>query len=168
MLHTKPPTIPWLNRTQLLIGIVALLLGALVYLTLRSPDKVYFTNLFGIHEPLFDIQAPILKGIGARIPAFLHVFAFIMITAAFFSFNKKAYITICSGWFLVDACFELGQKYKDLANRLTFDFFNEVPFLEATGNYFRRGTFDVFDLLAYAVGAITAYFVLSATKMQLK
>jgi hypothetical protein len=151
------------NKIQFFMGLLALCLGALVYLTLRSPDQIYFTRYFNILEPLFEIRSPVLKTIGGRLPAFLHVFSFSLITASFFRYNKKAYTAICTGWFLVNCAFELGQKYKAQATQMVFDFFDKIPFLESTRNFFLRGTFDIFDLIAFALGTVAAFLLLLAT-----
>lgn len=151
------------NKTHLIIGLLVLCIGATVYVTLRSPDHVYFTKYFGIHHVLFEVQSPILKFIGYRLPAFAHVFAFTLITASFFKYSRRAYLVICAGWFLIDFIFELGQKYKTVALSLEFEFFDKIDFLEAWRNYFLLGTFDILDLAAYALGAAMAYWVLTAT-----
>jgi hypothetical protein len=151
------------NKTHLFIGLLVLCMGAMVYMTLRSPDHVYFTKYFGIHQVLFEVRSPILKFIGYRLPAFAHVFAFILITASFFKYSRKAYLVICAGWFLIDFIFELGQKYKTFALSLEFDFFKKIDFLEGWRNYFLLGTFDILDIAAYALGAAMAYWVLTAT-----
>jgi hypothetical protein len=151
------------NKIQFGIGLLSLCLGALVYLTLRSPDQVYFTNFFGIHHPLFDIHSQTLHLLGRHLPAFFHVFSFILITASFFGCSRKTYAAVCGAWFLAEALFELGQKYKAPAERMVFEFFDKIPFLESTRDFFLRGTFDVLDLAALAAGALAAYFVLLLT-----
>lgn len=163
MVGMKEQPVFFVNKIQFFIGIVALCLGALVYVTLRSPDQIYFTKYFGIHNPWFGIHSRMLHIVGQRLPAFLHVFSFILITASFFAYSKKIYAAICAGWFLVDGCFELGQKYKAQATRMVFDFFDKIPFLESTRNFFLLGTFDMFDLMAFTLGTAAAFWVLTAT-----
>jgi len=155
-----------LNKIQLLIGLLALCLGTMVYLTLRSPDQIYFTKYFGLHKIVSEIQSQALIALGYSLPAFLHVFSFILITASFFSYSKKIYVAICTGWFLVECCFELGQKYKIQATRMLFDFFDKIPFLETTRIFFLQGTFDILDLIALALGTIIAFWTLIATSKQ--
>jgi hypothetical protein len=104
-----------------------------------------------------------LHTVGQRLPAFLHVFSFTLITASFFAYSKTSYVAICAGWFLVDCCFELGQKYKAQAAQLVLDFFDKIPFLESTRNFFLLGTFDVFDIVAFSLGTAAAFWVLRAT-----
>jgi hypothetical protein len=151
------------NKIQFFIGLATLCLGALVYVTLRSPDQIYFTRYFGIHEPLIAIQSPILKTIGRSLPAFLHVFSFSLITASFFRYSKTTYTVICTGWLLVNCLFELGQKYKTQASRLVFDFFDKIPFLESTRNFFLLGSFDWLDVMAFVLGSVAAFLFLLVT-----
>jgi hypothetical protein len=47
--------------------------------------------------------------------------------------------------------------------RIIPDWFEGIPFLENTRNYFQRGTFDMVDLVAIAVGTAAAYFVITLT-----
>ncbi|MBT8352612.1 MAG: hypothetical protein KJO26_15445 [Deltaproteobacteria bacterium] len=150
-----PDIIP--NKKALVIGFYGLFLGALVYASLRPPEHIYFIRFFNLEQLSFEIHSNIIKSIGYRLPAFLHVFSFCLITASFFKFKKNIYLIICCGWFAVDALFELGQKYKDVSTQMIPNFFAHLPFLEGTNNYFRLGTFDYFDLIAYALGALTAF-----------
>ena len=158
----EPPLFS-INKIQLTLGLAALCFGALVYLTVRAPDRIYFTKFFGVHDPILKIQSGILKSIGNSLPSFVHVFSFSLITASFFSNRKRTYAVICMGWLFIDCCFELGQKYKIQASRWAFDFLDAIPFLESTRNFFLLGTFDGFDLMAFGLGAAAAFWVLLAT-----
>jgi hypothetical protein len=151
------------SRAQLLAGTFLLLLGSLVYVIDRSPNQVYFTRFFGIQVNMFDGGTPLLGSLGLRLPAFFHVLSFSLITGAFFNSSKGRYLIICLFWLLVNTCFELGQKYKTLAVKLTPDFFEYIPFLENTRAYFLNGTFDVYDLVAFLVGALAGYGFLLIT-----
>ena len=68
------------------------------------------------------------------------------------------------GWFICDCLFELGQKYKCAAARMTPEFFSHLPFFENTRAYFLYGTFDGLDIMAYGVGAAVAFLLIMATK----
>jgi len=46
---------------------------------------------------------------------------------------------------------------------LTPDFFQHIPFLENTRAYFLNGTFDVYDLAAFFIGALVGYGLLLVT-----
>ena len=151
------------SRTQLLAGIFLLLVGSLVYVVDRSPDQVYFTRFFGIHLNMLNTGEPLLGAVGMRLPAFFHVLSFSLITGAFFKTGRGRYLAVCVFWLLVNSIFELGQKYKTQAVKLVPGFFENIPFLENTRAYFQKGTFDVYDLAAFFVGALAGYGMLVIT-----
>lgn len=159
-LKTFSGTVNW---CQILIGAGGLLVGTLVYLVDRSSDQTYFVFNSGIEISLYNILPNLFGPIGNSLPAFIHVFSFILITAGLISCQKRSYRIICLSWFLVDCAFELGQKYKSLSLKLIPDWFERILFLENTRNYFLRGTFDFIDLAVTAFGTVIAYLVLLAT-----
>jgi len=110
-------------------------------------------SLYGTFPNVFGV-------IGNSLPDFLHVFSFILLTAGLLSCQKKGSLIICLGWFSVDFVFELFQKFNALPLKIIPTWFNGIPFLENTENYFSRGTFDFIDLIAVALGTVIAYFVL--------
>ena len=60
-------------------------------------------------------------------------------------------------------CIRVRQKFNEWALKLIPTWFSGMPFLENTENYFLRGTFDIIDLVAVALGTVIAYCVLLAT-----
>lgn len=156
------------NKLQILIGLVGLLVGTLVYLIDRPPDQTYFIYNSSIDLSLYNILPNLFGPIGNSLPAFIHVFSFTLITAGLLSCQKRGYLIICLSWFIVDITFELGQKFNSLAVKIIPDWFTGVPFFEHTKNYFLRGTFDLLDLIAITIGAILAYFTLSVTMQKVK
>jgi len=135
----------------------------LVYLIDRPPEATYFVYISKIKISLYGAFPNIFGVIGNSLPDFLHVFSFILLTAGLLSSQKKGSLIICLGWFSIDFVFELFQKFNALPLKIIPKWFNGIPFLENTENYFSRGTFDFIDLIAIALGAGTAYFVLLAT-----
>jgi len=154
-----------INKKQIIIGLVALFIGSLVYLIDRPSDKTYL--VYNIANISFYNTLPNLFGlIGNSLPAFIHVFSFILITAGLIFCNKRWYLIICLSWFLVDSAFELGQKFNTWSSSIIPNWFAGIPFLENTENYFLQGTFDLIDLAAIAFGTVIAYFVISATSKE--
>ena len=149
-----------INNPQILIGVACLLLGSLVYLVDRPPDQTYFIYT-GIS--LYNILPNIFGSTGNFIPAFIHVFSFILITAGLIFCKKRGYLIICFSWFLIDCTFELGQKFYTFPIKIIPQWFTNISLLENTENYFIHGTFDLIDITAIALGSITAYLVLLAT-----
>lgn len=152
-----------INIRQILIGMSSLIIGTLVYLVDRSPDQTYFVFSTPFNISLFKTLPIIFGSIGNNLPAFIHAFSFILITAGLSHCRKRGCLIICACWFLTDVIFELGQKFKVFSSTMVPDWFSGILFLENTKNYFLSGTFDINDLTAIIFGTILAYFVLSGT-----
>lgn len=145
------------------MGAAALLMGSLVYVVGRAPDETYFVYSTGINISLDNFLPDLFGPLGNSLPSFTHVFAFALITAGMVSCGKRGWLIICFSWFLIDSAFEIGQKFSTWTVNFVPRSFESIPILENTRGFFLRGTFDVYDLVATAIGAITAYVVLTAT-----
>ncbi len=150
-----------LNVRLIIYGMSVLVVGVLLYLTDRPPEHTYFVYRTLTGLSLYKVFPNIFGTIGYSLPSFLHVFSFILLTAAFISCGKKAYLIISLSWFFISSAFELGQKFNKSMSMMVPDYFKEILFLENTKNYFIRGTFDYLDMFAIGVGTVAAYFVLS-------
>jgi len=152
-----------INKTQFLLGAIGLVVGFLIYLVYRPPDQTYFIYNSPINMTLSNFLPKLFNPAGNTLPAFIHAFSFILLTAAFIFPQKKSYLIICLIWLLIDCAFELGQKFSTYSSKMIPDWFAGIPFLKNTENYFYKGTFDVFDLGGIILGTAIAYFVLLAT-----
>lgn len=144
-------------RTQLALGIGMLLLGSVIYIVDRPPDVLVPRAM-----SLFNHPEHFLGVIGRSLPSFAHVLAFSLFTAVIVGGGRKAAVAICLGWFLLEAGFELGQHAMVapiLANLLP-TWFEHIPIVANTSDYFIYGTFDARDLWATALGALTAYLLI--------
>jgi hypothetical protein len=153
------------NKIQILVGLASLFAGGLIYLVSRSPDHTYFIYrclpILNLHKLLPNMYVPFSN----LLPEFIHTFSFILITAGILSCRKKCAITISLSWLIVDCCFELGQKYKDVSLSIIPNWFENYPILENCNNYFLHGSYDILDLVATLMGAILAYiFILTSLK----
>lgn len=140
-----------------LIAAAALGAGSLVYLLDRSPGNVYFLPL--AWGSGYGSWFGALSGV---LPAFLHVYAFILLTAAVVSARARV-LSICLFWLGIDTLFELGQ-HATLAPALAAALparFEQIPMLERSVGYFLHGTFDPWDLTAILVGTLAAYCTLT-------
>lgn len=126
------------NKRQILIGAVGLLIGTLVYLVDRPPDQTYFIYNSSIDISLYNTFPNLFGYIGNSLPAFIHVFSFILITAGVISCQKRDYLIICMSWFILDCAFELGQKYNTWSSRVIPDWFGGILFLENSKYYFLK------------------------------
>lgn len=156
-----------INKSQVFIGLAALLIGTLVYFVSRAPEGVYFIHRFPLitklHNVIYGAAPDFFGSFGPWLPEFVHVFSFILLTAGIVACGKRGYTMICAGWFLIDVLFELGQKYSTLVLKLIPTWFSEIPILESTEGFFRKGTFDIKDIAAILIGAGFAYVVLLIT-----
>ena len=152
-----------INRLQILIGVIGLVVGSLIYLIDRPPDQTYFVYSSPINITLSNTIPNLFGLIGNSLPEFIHVFSFILITAGLIFCQKRGYLIICFGWFLIDCAFELCQRFNAWPSKIIPDWFAGIPFLENTENYFLQGNFDFIDLAAIALGTAIAYFVLLTT-----
>jgi len=156
-----------INKLQVLIGVVSLLIGTLVYFWDRPAEGTYFIYRFEfilkLHRIINDIMPGSFGAISNWLPEFIHVFSFILLTAGIISCGKRGCVIICIAWFLVDAVFELGQRYSSLSLKIIPDWFSNVPILESIEGYFRKGTFDLIDMAVISAGAVAAYLVLLMT-----
>ncbi|HSW51602.1 MAG TPA: hypothetical protein VLG93_00095 [Sulfuricaulis sp.] len=88
------------------LAVVALSVGVLVYLLDRPPEHTYFLShaLTPAHAPhaWFGVA-------GNYLPAFLHVYAFVLLTAAVAGSSNVRVIRIGVAWFVIASLFELGQ-----------------------------------------------------------
>jgi hypothetical protein len=153
------------ERTYRLLALTALGVGLLVYLLDRSPAHVYFLSRVTWWISSRDSR---LGALGGSLPDLLHVYAFILLTAAVAPKRNTA-LPICVFWLLLDALFELGQ-HSIVAPRIAAAvpaWFHRVPFLDNTASYFLHGTFDYADLLAIAAGAVFAYGSISLVQKHL-
>ena len=157
-----------INRIQIFIGALTLFLGSFVYLIDRPPEQTYFVKVGQITISLYNTLPNLFGPLGNNLPTYVHVFSFIFITAGLMTYRKRGYLILCLGWFLVDAAFELGQKFKDWSAGIIPDWLIGIPFLESSKGYFLHGTFDVLDLAAISLGTITAYFLLLLTSSNKK
>lgn len=147
------------------IAAVALAAGTLVYLLDRQPDHTYFVafGLISVHAPY-----PLFGVAGYYLPAFLHVYAFILLTTAIAGRSSAGIAGIGAAWFLIASLFELGQ-HPAVAPAIAAAmpaWLAHVPLLENTAAYFLRGTFDPLDFFAIALGTVAAVLtvVLSAKR----
>jgi hypothetical protein len=151
---------------------MALLVGTLVYFVSRSPEGVYFIHRFGfmlrLHNMIYRAAPDLFGSLGPWVPEFIHVFSFILLTGGIVSCGKKGCVIICFGWFLIDALFEFGQKYSSQVIKIIPSWFTKIPILESTEGFFRKGTFDMKDMIAIVAGTVAGFLVLMLTMEKTK
>ena len=151
------------NRTQILIGAIALFVGSLVYLVDRAPDSTYFVHAISNRMSLHNILPSLFGPIAQNLPSFIHVLSFSLITAGLLSCKKRGCLIVCIAWLFTNSVFELGQNFNGWVLKILPDFSSGIPILENVRGFFLSGAFDVHDLVAMLIGAMAAYVVLLVT-----
>ncbi|MCW8934921.1 MAG: hypothetical protein OQK98_09365 [Gammaproteobacteria bacterium] len=137
----------------------SLLTGGIFYLLFRSSSTVYFLADIFLDAGNYSISS---GNILNSMPSFLHVYAFILLTAVVLNPSRTGLILICFGWMGVELFFEIGQ-HPFLAQSLTDwvpAWFAGFPYLEVASTYFLSGTFDPVDVLFIIIGAAAALLTL--------
>jgi len=151
------------QRYRLAISIGALSVGVLFYALVRQPEHIYFLPHW---LPLNNLSVEFFSPLGDHLPTFIHVYAFILLTAVIAAPSATRIIPICLAWFILDSLLECAQL-DTIAHWIalhTPHWFYGLPFLENTANYFLHGTFDWLDLLSIAAGTIAAYMTIHITQ----
>lgn len=145
------------TSASLAVGIALLLLSTAVYLIDRPPGGLVPHAL-----SLFERPEAVFGHLGRSLPSFAHVSAFSLFTAVILGRGQRSAVAICLGWFLLEASFELGQHAAaaPVLAGLVRGWFDAIPILSRTPDYFLHGTFDTWDLWATALGALTAYLLI--------
>jgi hypothetical protein len=149
-----------INLRRILLGLLCLLTGTLVYLIDRPPDQTFFVRLMPASFSLYGVCSPLFGPLGNVLPDFLHVVAFILLTAGVLNCGRSGSLAVCLFWLAVDGGFELGQKYSTQAAGLVPDWFDGVFLLEKTRDYFRNGVYSNHDMIAIVIGVAVAYLIL--------
>lgn len=139
---------------------VALALGLLVYVSDRDPSRSWLLPAFAstttpAHAPWFGL-------LGQWLPSAMHPLAFGLLSAVLLPARGVARPAACLAWALVNALFELGQHPRFSGRIAQALHATEGPawLVQPVSNFFVRGTFDVADLAATALGALLALGVL--------
>lgn len=146
-----------------LIAATSLLVGTSVYLFNRQPDATYFLPAWISSYTYTD---SVFASIGHNLPTFAHVYTFILLTVAVFTPSLIHSCLVCVTWFTVDCLFEFGQHaiVSPWIAKIAPAWFDGIPFLENTANYFLMGTFDPLDLVSIAGGTIAAFITIKFTQ----
>lgn len=148
-----------LRRAEALLtfmAVGALAIGALVYLLDRPAATVY---LLPQALSLVDKQKTWFGAFGGPLPELVHVYGFILLTVVVSPWSRRALLPICVSWWVIASVAELGQL-PALAPRMVAlvpAWFQHIPVLGNTANYFSHGTFDLQDLVAIAIGSVCAF-----------
>ena len=151
--------IPRSRIIQAASAAIVLLVGVFVYLLDRQADSVYFMAHWMAWG---ENSGPFFGAIGNHLPTFVHVYAFILLTAIFVKQPRVYALPICLFWFTIDSLFEVAQITtfaQWIAQHIPY-WVHKIPFLENTSHYFLSGTFDMLDILSIMAGTLAAYLTI--------
>jgi hypothetical protein len=146
------------NKKQVLLGVIFLLAGTLEYLIDRPIGSTYFLYQFKTIHSFFRNIPDLYGSLGMCAPSFFHVLAFSLISMSLFS-SRKARISVCLAWFCLEFLFELGQKYGSQFAPYLPEWLEKAAIAENLKNFLINGTFDIYDLMAIGLGALTAFLI---------
>ena len=136
---------------------LALVLGVMVYLSDRPPSHATLL------PAMFALSTGSLFGVlGNWLPSFVHPFAFSLMSSALRAPAAAPAYGTCAAWWSVNVIFEVGQHplVRPFVVERLHDTLGEGWLTRPVSNYLLRGTFDVGDLIAATLGALTAVLLL--------
>lgn len=145
-----------LNWVPIITGLMVLVLGIVLYVFDRPASHTYFIPGF---LSQYEGEFLVFGIMGNYMPAFIHVFAFCLISVGIVGSGPRVALGVCLFWLFIDGVFEIAQ-HQDIANEIVPhipDWFKVIPILENAAAYFIHGRFDPADLVATLFGAFTAY-----------
>ncbi len=144
------------EATLLFLAALLLVVGVIVYAVDRGGAAYFLIGWTPSHG-----KAELFGPLGDHLPSFVHSMAVILVTAAVLRPWANLLPAIVIGWVTVECLFEIGQISPldaHVAAGLPA-WFDDVPVLEASADYFVNGTCDPLDLLSIGLGAAAAYWV---------
>ncbi len=145
------------RRSEVSLLALALLLlttGIMVY-TIDRGGAAYFLPDWAAGHTGPAIFGPL----GDYLPTFVHPLAFILITAAILRPWPRLLPAICATWFVIECLFEVAQMapFDSRIAAAVPSWFDGVPVLRISADYFTRGTYDPLDILSIGLGTVMAY-----------
>lgn len=144
------------EATLLSLAALLLVIGVIVYVVDRGGAAYFLMGWASGHS-----DAEFFGPIGNHLPTFVHSLAMILIMAAVLRPWASLLPAIAIGWFTVECLFEVGQiSPLDVHVAAVLPaWFDHVPGLEASADYFINGTYDPLDVLSIGLGAAAAYWI---------
>jgi hypothetical protein len=144
------------EATLLLLAALLLVIGVIVYAVDRG-GAAYFLIGWAPSQGKAELFGPL----GNHLPTFVHSLAMILVTAAVLRPWSNLLPAIVIGWVAVECLFEIGQisPFDAHVAAVLPAWFDDVPVLEASADYFLNGTCDPLDFLSIGLGAAAAYWI---------
>lgn len=138
------------------LALLALTIGAFVYLLDRPAGS---TQLIPAVLQLSRDGRSVFGSPGEWLPSLVHIYAFILLTAAITRPSTRNLLVVCMGWLSLETFFELIQHpvFIEFFAGRTSGWQAGTPGLAAVHDYAAAGVFDPLDLGALVLGAAAAY-----------
>jgi len=139
---------------MLLLATLLSATGIMVY-ALDRGGTVYF-----LPDWTAGSTGPAIFGLLAdNLPTFLHPLVLILVTVAVLRPWRRLLPVICAAWFIIECLFEVGQMapFDSRIAAAVPPWFDSVPVLQITADYFTHGTYDPLDILSIGLGTVIAY-----------
>jgi hypothetical protein len=138
------------------LALLALTTGVFVYLLDRPAGSA---ELIPAVLQLSTDEGRAFGPSGDWLPSLVHVYAFILLTAAVMRPSPRNLLLVCTGWLVIEAFFELIQH--PAVTQLLVDqassWSGRLPVLATLHDYAVSGAFDPMDLVGLALGVVAAY-----------
>jgi hypothetical protein len=138
------------------LALLALTVGGFVYLLDRPAGSA---QLIPAMLQLVTEDRGVFGAAGSWLPSLVHIYAFILLTAAVTRPARDSLLLICMGWLSIEAFFELIQHplfveflFGGLGGGLV-----HIPGTAILRGYAASGVFDPLDMGALGLGAVAAY-----------
>lgn len=143
------------------IAALALTTGVLVYLSDRDSTRALLMPAL----PAW-VSGHRFGVLGLWLPSFLHTFAFSLLTVVLLPAHSRWCVGACGAWAAINLLFEFGQhpRLSPPLAQMLHSGLGDGRISTALAAYFLRGTFDVGDIAAAALGAVAA---LALTRLHL-
>ena len=151
------------NVKRVCIGLASLTVGVLIY-WIDRPGSILGAN--GLGMAYMEGDGRFFGAAGYSLPAFLHAFAFSLLTASLLPERRAIHAATCAGWLAVDSTFELLQHPELVPSdgQLLTTLGEYGPLGRVVSEHFRNGVFDTIDVACIILGALFAYATLSITR----
>jgi hypothetical protein len=152
------------NRMQLAIGTFVLLLGVVLYLFGRPPDRTWLFTLLPPWLSGYGVVPRLPTWLNGSLPTFLHACSLTLVTGALLDPRIWAYVCVSFSWLLIHVMFELGQGPGQQLVELAPIWIDRIPLASHVRGYFVLGTFDKADVIAALFGCVCGFGTLTLTR----
>lgn len=144
-------------------GLLLLLSGVYIYLVDRSPGDLYLLSEYPV---VHGEGRHFLAGFAYRLPVFLHIAGFSMLTRIFFPGSARADYLVPLSWGSLNILLEFGQLYHtDVLPAFSGSSYMWKETRVVVFQYFQDGVFDWLDILSAALAVVLTWIIFKLIKL---